>query len=458
MSLFGESEEWFGEISKEFKKVVKVNRVSEYETLYKVIEEYINRKPTLVLTDFKRIASFELDSPVLLYEIYSSEPFLDGKELADKVYTDVGKYVVLNTNEYGKEFTLLYDSMVVCKIYGMLNYKGISLMNLISPVVIDGFWSSMKLRYLPPELELIDVYKRLYSPEYFEEWSDLVEIEKTLFNDVCSRNETGEIVGGVACTLRQVGELETLKILIVSKFLVERDIVLIGAWAIIEIAAGIFGKGIAEVSGNTVKLHGEADKKCIEKVQVIVDCDIDKFMEELRVFVRKHSSVKLVCKEQPIHMIKEFRLVKHTVYVVFEDKCGVVEKPLMDVYNAGCYSLIGYTTSQRFMVNKAEASYSKNIKVGNLFVILRFLMLDIWLLKIVQKLDFLTKDVLVKKINMILGYMKFLRKLNVVKSKAFSDHYIGIYESESQAKKKNINLIFETQRKKVYPYIPFVKS
>lgn len=458
MSLFGESEEWFGEISKEFKKVVKVNRVSEYETLYKVIEEYINRKPTLVLTDFKRIASFELDSPVLLYEIYSSEPFLDGKELADKVYTDVGKYVVLNTNEYGKEFTLLYDSMVVCKIYGMLNYKGISLMNLISPVVIDGFWSSLKLRYLPPELELIDVYKRLYSPEYFEEWSDLVEIEKTLFNDVCSRNETGEIVGGVACTLRQVGELETLKILIVSKFLVERDIVLIGAWAIIEIAAGIFGKGIAEVSGNTVKLHGEADKKCIEKVQVIIDCDIDKFMEELRVFVRKHSSVKLVCKEQPIHMIKEFRLVKHTVYVVFEDKCGVVEKPLMDVYNAGCYSLIGYTTSQRFMVNKAEASYSKNIKVGNLFVILRFLMLDIWLLKIVQKLDFLTKDVLVKKINMILGYMKFLRKLNVVKSKAFSDHYIGIYESESQAKKKNINLIFETQRKKVYPYIPFVKS
>lgn len=457
MSLFDESDDWYKELDKEFKKIIKINRMSEYETLYKVIEEYVNRKPNLILTDFKRLASFNLDSPVLLYEIYSSEPFMDGKELADKIYKDVGKYVVLNTNEYNKEFTLLYDGMVTCKIYGMLNYKGISLINLISAVSINGFWSSLKLNYLPPELELIDVYKRLYSPECFAEWSDLVEIEETLFTDIYKRNESGEIVGGVACTLRQVNELETLKILIVNKFLAEKDIVLIGPWAIIEIAAGIFGKGIAEVSGSMVKIHGEADKKCIEKVQIIIDCSIDKFMEELTFFIKKHSSVKLIYKEQPIHLIKEFRLVKHTIYIIFEDKCGVVEKPLMDVYNAASYSLIGYTTSQRFMVNKAESSYSKNIKVGNLFVILRFLMIDIWLLKVVQKLNFLTKDVLIKKINMILGYMKFLRKLNIVKNKAFSDHYIGIYESESQAKKKSINLIFESQHKKVYPYIPFVK-
>lgn len=453
--MFGDSDEWFGGLDAKFKEVVFTFRKSKYDSLYKNIEEYVNRKQNVILNDYNRIINPEV--PVMLYELYTNEADVISRELSDWIYKNVGKYVIMNTHEYKLEYSISYDSLTVVKIYGMREYKNINVFTLINPVVKPGYWSSLGLNYFPPELDLIEIYRKLYSPEFYGDWEMLVPAEKVLFEDLIKRNDSGLIIGGVVCSKRQASELENMKLLTVTKFLINRDIILIGPWAVLEISSGVLGKSLVEVTQMTEKIHGEECNKCIEKVQIIIDCSIDSFIAEYTKFLGKYSKAIVKYKEQPLHLMFDFRLTKYTIYLTFEDPCGIVEKPIMDVFTCAEYSLISYTSSQRFLVKKGDGSYTKNLKIGTLYVILRFMMLDVWLLKIVQRLNLLTKEMLETKINIIIGYMKYLRKLKVVASKAFSNYYLGVYENESRAKKKNALVVFESNRKKTYPYIPLLK-
>lgn len=455
MSLFSDSSDWFDSLKAKFKEMVLVSRKSKYESLYKNIEEYVNRKQNVILNDYNRIIDSE--SPVMLYEVYTNEADVVSRELTDDIYRNVGKYVIMNTHEYKLEYSISYDGLTVVKIYGIREYKNIGIFTLINPIVKKGYWSDLNLRYFPPELDLIEIYRKLYSPEFYGDWDNLVVAEKNMFEELMVRNKEGLIVGGVVCNKRQMSELENMKLLTVTKFLIGRDIVLIGPWAVLEISSGVLGKSLVEVTQMTGEIHGEDCNKCIEKVQVIIDCSIDVFVAEYTKFIGKYSKTIVKYKEQPLHIMFDFRLTKYTIYLTFDDPCGIVEKPIMDVFTCAEYSLISYVSSQRFLVKKGDGSYSKNLKIGTLYVILRFMMLDIWLLKIVQRLDLLSKEMLETKINMIIGYMKYLRKLRVVSNKAFSEHYLGVYESESRAKKKNALVVYETNRKKTYPYIPLLK-
>ena len=102
-----------------------------------------------------------------------------------------------------------------------------------------------------------------------------------------------------------------------------------------------------------------------------------------------------------------------------------VDKPFMDIYNCGTYELIPYTPIKFKGIN---------LKIGNKYVQLRFLMINLWLLRLIKHLKGLTnKDFLNRQKN-IFALIKSAKNLS-----AQGTNYIGINYDEKIAQKIKIS-------------------
>jgi hypothetical protein len=280
----------------------------------------------------------------------------------------------------------------------------------VRPIDIDG------LLYIPSEIELIDIYHMIYNPVYEKEIDDSKSLEKKLFKKVEERKTQG-ILGARDCKAKK-RNIEIIKIELVKEFLQGRsDIVLIGSWAYDWVSYG--------------------EKLCVdpEKIQIISGIHPDQLLTELKKYTRKFTQFDISYKEQSLKIPKDFRTKRYTFYINTETFKGVTNKPFMDMFNSSSFNIIPYHQLD-------------NMCIGSKYVILRFLLIDLWILRIIRSMDLIQKTKLQQKINHIWKLLQFFQKDSYQDN---IDGYSGTYRNYNMDKKIN-----NMKNQMFYPYYPYI--
>jgi hypothetical protein len=397
------------------KDVIKKDR-DRYSLVWETVEEYSSKNKLIVSNVYKLLDQSNTLQAIFdkSYKIYTSNPLRHANELTNEIYKqllndDIRQYTKLRTVLENEEFIIDYDMRPVVYIYKLQKHKSVEPIDIIKPVAIDNIY------YMPSEIELIDIYHQLYKMNDIELNT---KHEELLYKQVAKRREKGIL--GSNCKDQRKQLLEAVKIDICTKWIMsnEKKSILIGAWA-----------------HDWIKLTRSGICANVEKIQIISEMNSEEVLISLNKYM-KSIGVKfnVTMREQELHIPKDFRTNRYTYYVNVDSEKGVTEKPFLDLFNCADFEIIPYYNIDRMYI-------------GYKYVILRFLFIDLWIIRVIKTLGLLTQEILNKKLIYIWDLIEFFRQLDV-----FDDFkFIGVYVDAIIDKK--INTLSE---KSHYPYFPEV--
>ena len=276
-----------------------------------------------------------------VWDVYTDNTFATAKELANalsKVESShiPARTVALQTSIKHHEFIIYVNTRLLFKIYSMAKYRGLQLISVMGPVKRKGYFSDVILNVIPEEIQLINIYRTLYSPSKSKFWSHDVETEKIIYGQVRDSIEekATEITGGARFNRPACDQI------LIHKIIASSSNVLIGDYAL----SLIEEKGI---SVNPSRIQFISDVPIEDLVS-----QIEKVLSSDKNAARKIGidRVKISSVKYDIHIPSDFQITKHTLYV------GQNQIPIADVFNSTAYEMIPYWNVTRD---------NKNIKIGN---------------------------------------------------------------------------------------------
>lgn len=303
--------------------------------------------------------------------------------------------------------------------FNVLKYKDISFANL------------------SPELELIEVYHKIYQPIDENEYNHYLELEKTLITSL-NKNDSN--------TISNIQKFEIDKLLnidpsnpskckdilcVYRRYFIEslpfnENLgILCGSWAVPILISRISGMKLKSSGSNTVNPKTIVQE--LEKPQIITDIPIEKFCQNLGNLIEQWTNINYTVsisnvETNDLPIIGDFRLTRSTIYINISGQ----SLPFLDVWNNTEYELIPYVYIP-FQKSK--------IKVAHPYVLNRMLLIDHWILTIlsqnmeVQKV----KERLAKIISIILYVNN--SHLNEIFPIRSHSNYEGIWIEEKISKK-----------------------
>lgn len=293
-------------------------------------------------------ADLLVDKPIDLtsfyWEIYTDNAFAVAKDFTQAMSEVKSPHVPANTasmrtNIKHREFTVIINAQMFFKVYALDQYRGIKLATLMGPTPRMGYFGST-VACIPATIQLISIYRNLYTPAKAGSWPSEFELEAKLF----ARIGGGDIVGAggdnVKATAHQMQELVL-------------DDILIGDYAFK--ALGLAGTP--------------------QRVQIISSRSPEDICLAWTRILRSKSSrgYKLTHVKFALNILDDFQLVKHTIYV----NDGRDQAPLADVYNASAHEMIPFRVSTQA---------GRSVRVAGLWVLMRFLFIDMWVLRLINAL------------------------------------------------------------------------
>jgi hypothetical protein len=377
--------------------------------------------------------------------IYTTHTRRTTTKLTNSIHKMIGKLVQMREVIPNEEYEILYNMRSVIRVYRIDRYKNVSLENLFRPINNKG------LNLFPPEIELMDIYHKLYLPNYYAEWDNLLQYEPELWKSVNLRKSTiigGAIIGGAKidgakpytknivnkcnpCRDKRNSDIGNLKLLFL-KFLHNEKYVIIGNWA------------------HNLLHQSKKEKTDIfsrEKIQIISENDIDHDYNNIVSYLASFTNYGIFYKKKQMYIPKDNRLFKYTLYIKYpEIKSGsMVEKPFLDIYNCGSYELIPYIP---VVFNEMT------LNVGNLSVQMRFLLMDLWILRLLLHLKVVNKEQMKSKGVEIFEQMNELKKILKFTP---DDKYVGINFDEKVFQKIEISEK-QIKRSTYYPELSIKKN
>lgn len=357
------------------------------------------------------------------WEIYAGDIYNNAKLLAirlSKVNSPhiPARTVALRTDIKYKEFTISINARMFFKIYALGQYRGLELAKIMGPTIKPTLFTKEPVGCIPEEIQLIDIYRTLYTPAKISMWSASIEAEKTIYDAI--KFLARKAVGGgsdVAPKSDNVGGISNTIIAAVLNMIAdEPSQVLVGDYALAAI-------GIEKLP-NRIQFIAEGP---IEDIVSIVE----------RTIKKTHSgySGNVTSAKFMLNVPGDFQIIKYTLYLT-----GKEQIPLADVFNSAEYEMIPWWVGR---------SSKGNIKIGNPWVLLRFQFIDIWALRLILNIGTKNTSSVKNKINNIINRAECIRRLayktiEVKPENIFQlTNYAGKYINESVAKKKLIKEIGE---------------
>jgi hypothetical protein len=403
---------------------------NRYAEIIKIIEDYSKENELIISNVYVLINNPDHPNNIYdkVYNIYTNNPFLHSNNLINKMHqsltTDEKKFLKLKTIKEQAEFSIEYDMRTILNLFKVQKFKAIESVEILKPVKINGLF------YMPPEIETIDNYHILYDCSKFDKHKDALILEPILYEQIITRKNKG-IIGNaecVPCKQKQKDLVELIKVSIVIDWIPsQQNIALIGIWAY---------KWLNEKSIDIDK----------EKIQIISSLTPEELLEQLRIYSKAFSKFEITIKEQELHIPKDFRTRRFTYYMSVITEKGTIDKPFLDLFNCANFELIPCVK-----IN----SFGKDILIGSKYVLLRFFMIDLWILRLIKNMGLITNEILRIKMDRIINIVEDIRGKTGDRLQQNEYYFIGIFRDYNIDKKK-ANL----SGKKFYPYYPhiFVKD
>lgn len=387
------------------KHIVEIR--SKYLDVRQKVLDYC-KKHSLIISDPRSLIE-KPDPKNIDIHIYCDNAEMHAKNIAnDMQYI----WVKMQIKVPREEFVIYYDTMPLVFVYAIQKHKNISLSNIIMPVEKD-------VNYMSPELELISLYQDLYSP-FKDRWH--IELEAPLINMVKDRVAKKILIGGKKkcddCSDNRKNSVDNVKLLVLKEFATTPEFIVVGQWA----------RTLLEGSSNSS-----------EKLQLITTLDIEVAIKNIMLFLERYTKSSITFSDQNLHIPKDTRTRRYTLYMSYAsfNRDKPLRKPFLDIFNSGTFELIPIE--------------KHNYYIGNPFVLLRFYMIDLWIVRLVHKLELISKDVLTKKINNLMDNINFVRSGDWM-DRVFLTDYVGQIIDINVA-----NRMASLDRKMLFPYYPYKK-
>lgn len=327
--------------------------------------------------------------------IYCNNPIRHARGIANYLYS-VSKWVKMTTVVEDEEASVYFNAELLASVFVIKKHRDLNMKELISPVMIHD------LQYIPPELELIDAYQGLYkaTPEDDPGHEELIKM-------VFSRIEN-KVIGGDDCNdckKKRRSGLENLKSMVFEHF--GKSHVVVGHWAV-----------------------GKGKKHTREKLQLISG-DVIQSIKDVTEFLQKYTQFEVTYKENSLHIPKDFRTRRYILSIQYPsiNNAKPTKKPFLDIFNSGEFELVPYIAG--------------SVNIGSSYVLLRFMLIDLWIVRLVKRLGVISADVLDEKMGLLVNSMEGAMKVGD------PTEYFGVWKEYSVEKK-----IEGLKKRMHYPYYP----
>ncbi len=396
------------------------NDRDRYKFVLDEIDDYCYENKIIISS--KYVLCDELNTVEAIYDntrsFYTIDPYRNAIKLANRIYRKMMKdesmkgespLLRVETIIEHEELVIKYDTRILCTFYKIQKHKIAEPNLIIHPIEIGKYFC------MPSEIEIIDIYHILYDPDMEKKWNGARKYEKILKDQILGRLDI--IRGGRECKNYKKSDIvESLKLDTFNKWVRKSNHILIGQWATNWIR-----------SGKSICVN-------LEKIQIIAFEKVEDAFLSFKNFAKKYTVFEPVMRKQDLNIPKDFRVTRYTVYLKIETEMGITEKPIMDIFNCCEYEIIPYHKINEVNIGKKE-------------VILRFLFVDLWILRVIKNMKLITDDIAKKKADTIISNITFH---DDYKNDAPIE-YSGTFRSYT-IDKKNYNLT----DKRFYPIYPCV--
>lgn len=451
---------YLDQIKDDIEKKIYAERM-QYSPIYEIIEKYISEHsgigtpatrpgigtPVMVGGTMGINILLQKDRTIddFSYELYAENAFIHANKMVNQIEDlNQGKYIVfLKTTVPNIKYQISVDGRILVTFIRLSDKS----YDLILPVSAKLWDKKRDVLVISPEIQLIDIYRTLYSPNQAEDWETTLKDESKLFKHLQQRIKNSQ-VGGADQQAITMEDRKTVELQLMKQFVTNnKSVILVGEYALKITAKMELGTTVIQIiSQNNI----EDDFKEIEKI--------------IKAVLKRNIPVVKMTRE--MHIMKDFRLLRTTIKMGDSDSG---QKEVMYVYNSAQYDLIPINLSE-------EQSGENFIQIGNPFVLLRFLLIDFWMIRWIQQIGGIDASFAKQRLDSILNKMIALRMLlakkcndaarndivcNDIDPKYFdsstfkifpslSENYVGFYDDEVISQK----LIIKDLSKKFYDYYP----
>ena len=414
-----------------------------YQKIYEIIEEYISKfigYQNYIIIGGSYGINLLLKNPRsyddFLYTLYSENAFWHANNLINKIAEhNSDKIIVLKSTIPNVKYQIMIDGRMMIIFHKLQDNSK----ELILPILIKTN-ENKEFLILPPEIHLVDIYRILYSPDKTEDWESALLNENKLFKYLNQR--INKIIGSSSNDLTR-DIRKNIEIEIVKQFIINNpNIVLIGEHALKIICDIKINTNVIQIISNDI----EGDFLIISKlVNTILQIPVIKIVRDL-------------------YVMQDFRIKRTTIKIGESGN----QKEIMYLYNASEYDLIPF--------NLIYNSKNEKIQVGNPFVLLRFLLIELWIVRMIKQSKLIDENYANFRINELINKLLLLRKkiakdqkqekseINENLFDSFKDEkerslkifqsldseYLGQYENENIHQKQ----IIKDLQKKFFDYYP----
>lgn len=400
------------------------------EPVYKIIESYVIKHNLHI--------SNEPGATTRQYRVFGARIFFHANNLSG-VIADVIPYVRMNTIVREKEFDIQIDGARVVHLYNI----DPTFAKIISPCGPNHVSGPIKI---PAEVELVDVYHRLYSPNHHSAWEMLYDYESELWKKFTTnrdgilecvslnqtqndhpegRNEDHHMQSHSRSRSRSRsrshnkqlthGGISDAHVSLVTTWLEsQREYAIVGNFALTCMNGGVCPTtGAVQIIVNNVKRA------------------IDSLSAELSKFIPKAS---IETRVYDLQLPTDYRIKKHVVLV----RVGKNIYYIANMFNCASFELIP-------MIRIG------GLNVASSGVILRFLFIELWFVRVVREFGKLENNEYTELVTTLFENIDTIHKSWNENGKLITQPmYIGTYIDEMISKKTEdmIPPYFPTQYKR----------
>ncbi|QYB17426.1 hypothetical protein PV-S19_0062 [Pacmanvirus S19] len=390
-----------------------------YKPFFEETEKFCAEKDVLIggRVGIDLIIGKKYTKDSFFWELYTDDTFNTSKQLADALFHVRSphvnsKTVALRTDIRNKEFTLFINARMMFKIYSLDRYRGLKLSNLMGPAIRESYFSKVSIKTISEEMQLIEIYRTLYTPAKISQWQDELFIEEKIYNmikDSVGEKAVKKVTGGRENRFNRTGAEED----IIRKLLTNSKNILIGDYAL-----------------STLNIEDNPSR-----LQFISDMSIDSLAKSVENILAKDrkvkfNDIKVTYIKYPLNLPNDFQITKHTLYI----NTGKEQIAIADVFNSTQFEMVPYWEP------------TTGLKIGNPWVLLRFQFIDIWVLRLILNIGTDKSDFMKGRIKSIATRADRIRRLALSSepNKIFQlENYSGQFINENVAKKKLIKELGE---------------
>lgn len=355
-------------LQKEADEYIQAER-KQYLDVYKIIDKYVANEGLLVGGQMGiNLIHGDDNSDNYFYDVFTSNAFVHATNLSNKITERSPKRVVrMVTVAAYKVYHIFVDTRMILVLNDVKVHRGTNYLRLVEP--IEKPLRKRKVLVVSPEIQLLDIYRKLYLPSHAGDWEQLLNNESKMFNLVLSRKKQIKKIDGGDMPIRQ--RIDGVLMNYISK----SNKILIGEHAC-EILTGI--------------------KSTANFIEVLSFSPLEEDINEIKDLVLKITAEPVNAITRNLEIIGDYRLSRTTIKLGHDKP-----KEIMYIYNSADYDLIPYNILDSGM---------RTLWIGNPFVILRFLLVNMWIIRRVRELGLIDEKFSAFRINGIFELIIELRK------------------------------------------------